>query len=103
MILHPSFKLEYFKRLQWPQGWISDAIDIACKAWEGQYKPKESSTLDLPTEKPVAGSSSNIFVSLMSTQTKAAFSNNNATDQFNRYLADSCVQTDDPLQWWVMN
>jgi len=24
-------------------------------------------------------------------------------DEFDRYLADSCVQTADPLAWWLMN
>ncbi|KAE9393960.1 hypothetical protein BT96DRAFT_828415, partial [Gymnopus androsaceus JB14] len=33
MVLHPSFKLEYFKTLQWPQEWINDAVDITQKAW----------------------------------------------------------------------
>lgn len=37
----------------------------------------------------------------MATQTNIAL--NNGSDQLDRYLADSCIQTDNPLQWWIMN
>ncbi|KAE9398168.1 hypothetical protein BT96DRAFT_761000, partial [Gymnopus androsaceus JB14] len=26
MVLHPSLKLSYFNRLNWPEGWIDDAV-----------------------------------------------------------------------------
>lgn len=28
---------------------------------------------------------------------------NGGVDDLDRYLADGCVPTDDPLQWWIMN
>lgn len=39
----------------------------------------------------------------MSTQTTLDLSDADTSDEFDRYLADSCVPTDDPLAWWLMN
>lgn len=121
-VLHPSFKLEYFKRLNWEKDWVKKAVDITRQAWEDRYKRETSSTLnDSGTTTPnvcdiiwsivhniylsilqVTKTPVNTFISFMSSQTRAA-SQNNDTDQFDRYLADSCIQTDDPLQWWLVN
>ncbi|KAE9404172.1 hypothetical protein BT96DRAFT_813986, partial [Gymnopus androsaceus JB14] len=44
LFLHPSFKLEYFKTLQWPQEWINDAINVTQKAWTTRFKPTQTSS-----------------------------------------------------------
>jgi len=38
----------------------------------------------------------------MAKQSQAAAPISNV-DKLDRYLANSCVPTDDPLQWWIMN
>ncbi|KAE9403575.1 hypothetical protein BT96DRAFT_814924 [Gymnopus androsaceus JB14] len=34
MVLHPSLKLEYFRKAGWTDDWVQDAVDITWKAWE---------------------------------------------------------------------
>ncbi|KAE9395712.1 hypothetical protein BT96DRAFT_1043300, partial [Gymnopus androsaceus JB14] len=33
MVLHPSLKLSYFNHLNWPEGWIDDAMNVTRNAW----------------------------------------------------------------------
>ncbi|KNF04067.1 hypothetical protein PSTG_02772 [Puccinia striiformis f. sp. tritici PST-78] len=44
MILHPSFKDEYFKLAHWKPKWIVELIRLACKMWELHYKPSPHPT-----------------------------------------------------------
>ncbi|KZV92058.1 hypothetical protein EXIGLDRAFT_577584, partial [Exidia glandulosa HHB12029] len=37
MVLHPQFKLEYFKRMKWPQAWIDTALEITRTEYERKY------------------------------------------------------------------
>ncbi|EFP85026.2 uncharacterized protein PGTG_11195 [Puccinia graminis f. sp. tritici CRL 75-36-700-3] len=39
MVLHPSFKDEYFKLANWNPEWIEEAIRLTREMWETQYKP----------------------------------------------------------------
>ncbi|KAE9387076.1 hypothetical protein BT96DRAFT_838210 [Gymnopus androsaceus JB14] len=41
MVLHPSLKLEYFRKAGWTDDWVQDAVDITWKAWEHRYKPAQ--------------------------------------------------------------
>lgn len=41
IVLHPSFKLTYFERLDWPQDWVLDASAIARQHWQ-RFKPFNS-------------------------------------------------------------
>ncbi|POW15120.1 hypothetical protein PSTT_02431 [Puccinia striiformis] len=52
IILHPSFRDEYFKLAQWEPEWISEAIRLAREMWVSFYKPK-------PVESTPSSSSSN--------------------------------------------
>ncbi|PLW23924.1 hypothetical protein PCASD_14158 [Puccinia coronata f. sp. avenae] len=45
MVLHLSFKDEYFKLAKWPQAWINKAIDLTCKMYNAWYKPKEPTSI----------------------------------------------------------
>lgn len=52
-MLHPSFKLEYFRKADWPDTWVQEALDITRAAWERRYKPvggaaPPQSTVDTP-------------------------------------------------------
>ncbi|KZV99872.1 hypothetical protein EXIGLDRAFT_582092, partial [Exidia glandulosa HHB12029] len=37
MVLHPQFKLDYFKRMKWPQNWIDTALDITRSTYQENY------------------------------------------------------------------
>jgi len=101
---------------------VDDAIEITRNAWTSRYKPSATSATTAAAAEPTVcfeyvllfsclmnvflqdnrASSSNAFISLMARQTQAATPPSNA-DELDRYLADSCVPTDDPLHWWIMN
>ncbi|KNE88916.1 hypothetical protein PSTG_17635 [Puccinia striiformis f. sp. tritici PST-78] len=53
MVLHPSFKDEYFKLAKWPKAWIDKAIHLTREMYETWYKPKQPSALQrAPTTGP---------------------------------------------------
>jgi hypothetical protein len=39
VVLHPRYKLAYFRDAQWPQQWIDAAEKIVREQWEEHYKP----------------------------------------------------------------
>nr|VWO98345.1 PPM-type phosphatase domain-containing protein [Ganoderma boninense] len=39
MILHPRYKTSYFCTQEWPEEWISEAVDIIRGEWTSRYKP----------------------------------------------------------------
>ncbi|KAJ3833744.1 hypothetical protein F5878DRAFT_546014, partial [Lentinula raphanica] len=47
IILHPSLKLEYFIKANWPQQWIDTAVQVTRETWERTFKPSQ------PTNEPV--------------------------------------------------
>ncbi|KAE9393110.1 hypothetical protein BT96DRAFT_1052452, partial [Gymnopus androsaceus JB14] len=49
MVLHPSFKLSYFRRLNWQEQWIQDAVHVTWNAWT-QLKPMVPSSAAPQTE-----------------------------------------------------
>ncbi|KNE93304.1 hypothetical protein PSTG_13345 [Puccinia striiformis f. sp. tritici PST-78] len=40
MVLHPSFKDEYFKLAKWEPEWINEALRLTREMWENHYKPQ---------------------------------------------------------------
>ncbi|KAA1112329.1 hypothetical protein PGTUg99_016457 [Puccinia graminis f. sp. tritici] len=49
MILHPSFKDEYFKIAGWSAEWIKVAIDLTREMWVTHYKPQVKETASANT------------------------------------------------------
>ncbi|KAE9402040.1 hypothetical protein BT96DRAFT_817004, partial [Gymnopus androsaceus JB14] len=49
MILHPSFKLEYFRKAGWSDEWIAEAVTVTREHWERRYKPSEPTAVDSAT------------------------------------------------------
>ncbi|KAE9397309.1 hypothetical protein BT96DRAFT_823537, partial [Gymnopus androsaceus JB14] len=39
MVLHPLYKLAYFKTVHWQESLINNAVDVTHKAWTTRYKP----------------------------------------------------------------
>ncbi|PIL25420.1 hypothetical protein GSI_13310 [Ganoderma sinense ZZ0214-1] len=39
LILHPAFKLVYFRKAEWPEDWIDEARALATEEWTSHYKP----------------------------------------------------------------
>ncbi|KAE9402458.1 hypothetical protein BT96DRAFT_816431, partial [Gymnopus androsaceus JB14] len=43
VVLHPSFKLDYFRKAGWTDSWIDEAVSVTREHW-GRYKPAQTST-----------------------------------------------------------
>ncbi|PLW49413.1 hypothetical protein PCASD_01972 [Puccinia coronata f. sp. avenae] len=79
ILLHPSFRDEYFKLANWEPEWISKAIQLARDMWVSLNKPK-----------PMAPSSSAPAPNtVLSSKPKTGRLILNGTDPVN------------PLQWWI--
>ena len=48
-MLHPGFKLDYFRVQEWEADWINEAEILACKKYEDSYKGPE--ILDIDNDK----------------------------------------------------
>lgn len=46
IVLHPSFKLEYFRKAGWSDEWIAEAVTVTREHWERRYKPSEPTAVD---------------------------------------------------------
>ncbi|GJE85026.1 hAT transposon family protein [Phanerochaete sordida] len=44
MLLHPKYKVDYFRNQKWKADWITAAIEILRSEWEDHYKPKPDET-----------------------------------------------------------
>ncbi|OAV97566.1 hypothetical protein PTTG_06254 [Puccinia triticina 1-1 BBBD Race 1] len=104
MVLHPSFKDEYFKLAKWEPEWIEEAIRLTCEMWESNYRPppqpntsqKENTGASIPPTGVIAG--------LLSASAARGASTN--TDPLTMWLAGGLALKEDgrpvdPLKWWM--
>ena len=42
VVLHPKYKLDYFRRLNWKPEWIMTAEELIREQWVANYKPKHT-------------------------------------------------------------
>jgi len=45
-VLHPKYKLSYFRSKNWPEEWIDAARAVLREQWSSYYKPHNDSELD---------------------------------------------------------
>ncbi|KNF05305.1 hypothetical protein PSTG_01520 [Puccinia striiformis f. sp. tritici PST-78] len=101
MILHPSFKDEYFKLARWEPEWIAESIRLAREMWEHQYKPPaQQTTKSKSRPKPQTG----VLAGLSGAS--QARTGNMATDPLTVWLTgglnlDDEGQPVNPLKWWI--
>ncbi|KNF06104.1 hypothetical protein PSTG_00615 [Puccinia striiformis f. sp. tritici PST-78] len=92
MVLHPSFKDEYFKLAKWKPEWINEAIRLTREMWESHYKPLPP---QLTTSQPPNPCPSQVSIRTTS-----------PTDPLQVWLAGGLALTEDgrpvnPLKWWM--
>ena len=46
LVLHPRYKLSYFRSKNWPEEWIDAARTVLWEQWSSYYKPRNDSELD---------------------------------------------------------
>ncbi|KAJ3520365.1 hypothetical protein NM688_g9172 [Phlebia brevispora] len=106
MILHPSYKLNYFRSHQWPATWIDTSIEILREQWEAHYKP-----IDTPVPSPMRSSSMVQSSASLSTINLSddndlfaeidSFGMDTTDDPISAYLKSSTEPVADPLRYWT--
>ncbi|KAL7280274.1 hypothetical protein ACG7TL_005187 [Trametes sanguinea] len=106
MILHPRYKLRYFKDRTWDQDWIEDARELTYDRFTSRYAGQDTQEgLDYghgsDDEARAQGGkgSKNLFASF----DDFAAEDTPHTSELDRYLQEPCErlkQTDDALKWW---
>lgn len=56
-VLHPAYKLQYFRDQDWPAEWINEAVDIIRTEWIHNYKPDGPPEPAAPVPEPTPGPS----------------------------------------------
>ncbi|RDX41720.1 hypothetical protein OH76DRAFT_1364051, partial [Lentinus brumalis] len=60
MVMDPRKKLSYFQAQEWPEEWVSEAVDLVKTEWRDNYKPRvvpaiAAATDRVPTTAPKPG------------------------------------------------
>ncbi|KNE99746.1 hypothetical protein PSTG_07033 [Puccinia striiformis f. sp. tritici PST-78] len=102
ILLHPSFRDEYFKMAKWQPDWIAEAIRLAREMWVTHYKPRPiitPSATPTPAPKPSTG----MLAGLSSAA--AARGGNSHSDALDIWLAGGLIlkgnEPVNPLKWWI--
>ncbi|KNE90607.1 hypothetical protein PSTG_15964 [Puccinia striiformis f. sp. tritici PST-78] len=102
IILHPSFRDEYFKLANWEPEWITEAIRLAREMWVSFYKPK-------PVESTPSSLASNnrpktSMLASLGSAAAAARGGILSWDPLDIWLAGGLILDGDelvnPLKWW---
>ncbi|OAV98974.1 hypothetical protein PTTG_25420 [Puccinia triticina 1-1 BBBD Race 1] len=108
ILLHPSFKDEYFKLANWEPNWIAEAICLAWEMWISFYKPQPPLIPLIPSAS--SSKASQLFLPKTSMlaglgNTAAARGGNGSTDAFDIWLAGGLIldgsKPVNPLNWWM--
>ncbi|OAV86036.1 hypothetical protein PTTG_06671, partial [Puccinia triticina 1-1 BBBD Race 1] len=106
ILLHPSFREEYFRLANWEPEWILEAIRLARDMWISFYKPKPmapSSSAPGPSapsnSKPKTGMLAGLGVAA------AAQGRESSSNPLDTWFAGGLVLNSldpvNPLQWWI--
>ncbi|KNE94320.1 hypothetical protein PSTG_12345 [Puccinia striiformis f. sp. tritici PST-78] len=103
MVLHPSFKDEYFKLAKWNPEWIDEAVRLTREMWEAHYKPTpQQATAKDPNSRPKPPSG--VLAGLSgASQARAG---NISSDPLNIWLSGGLHLDEEglpvnPLKWWI--
>ncbi|OJT13075.1 Zinc finger BED domain-containing protein 4 [Trametes pubescens] len=113
MILHPRYKLQYFRDADWEEDWITEALKLVRDEWTTNYKPQQAAA-DAQVASQAKGkgragpgtgrrsaqqsqqSTTDLFASISGAAAKAA-----KQDLLEAYLEEPPQPTvQDPLHYW---
>jgi hypothetical protein len=108
-VLHPAYKVAYFQKRNWPEEWITTAIDLMQEEWSINYKGPTEGEISGPTT--VMPAVCIVYVSIAHadesilqaslTQKYFGSASNLATDPLETYLAHPPIPTvRDPIAYW---
>ncbi|KNE96079.1 hypothetical protein PSTG_10651 [Puccinia striiformis f. sp. tritici PST-78] len=101
MVLHPSFKDEYFKIAGWEEEWIAEALRLTQEMFNTYYKPSPRappSTNQHKGTKPETGNIAQLGAAL-------AARGHSTNDPLENWLGSGLLLDDgspiDALKWWI--
>jgi hypothetical protein len=50
IVLHPAYKVSYFRKRKWPQEWIDEALNALRDEWRRNYKPDAAADVCLTSQ-----------------------------------------------------
>ncbi|KAJ2927840.1 hypothetical protein H1R20_g9248, partial [Candolleomyces eurysporus] len=112
IILHPSYKLRYFKKASWDKDWITAAKDIVwdefkCVYAEFKLQSQASCivTLCKPTKHTLSLSDSDDNMGApLSSENPSSSDEEEMLSELNRYLKSKTLKNiEAPLAWWYKN
>ncbi|KIL57332.1 hypothetical protein M378DRAFT_88068, partial [Amanita muscaria Koide BX008] len=92
-ILHPSYKLEYLRKANWPEKWIDEAVSIVKEEFLRSYAEMEAQEMSASTATNVKQLFSHL--SDMVEMPKASIA-----DELAAYLEQDRERVQDVLGWW---
>ncbi|KNE94135.1 hypothetical protein PSTG_12565 [Puccinia striiformis f. sp. tritici PST-78] len=102
IVLHPSFRDEYFKLANWEPEWISEAIRLTRDMWISTYKPKPiepRASSAVVSKRPKTGMLAGLGGAA------AARGGQGLSDPLDIWLAGGLTLKDNepvnPLKWWL--
>ncbi|OAV87042.1 hypothetical protein PTTG_06262 [Puccinia triticina 1-1 BBBD Race 1] len=103
MVLHPSFKDEYFKLAKWPWSWINEALALTREMFDKWYKPRKSDPNVIPPQKVPAKPQTGVLAGLRAAA--VARSVDSLSNPVDIWLSGGLVLQDgapiNGLKWWV--
>jgi len=102
VVLHPGFKLEWYKMAQWPKEWVKNYRKLVVDEWTVKYK----SALNAQPESEPSGSGADFFQKLY----KSQMGNNakDSSDELTKFLKEPVVSSNHlkaagMLGWWKVS
>ncbi|KAA1476555.1 hypothetical protein DENSPDRAFT_785372 [Dentipellis sp. KUC8613] len=90
VVLHPRYKLAYFRMKKWPDSWITAAKSVVEEQWNSYYKPSDTS------QSSASGSSQDDFFAEIDNFSKSSFD-----DELADYLSTPPIgSVEDPIKYW---
>lgn len=95
MILHPRYKLTYFREAKWPSEWIDAAVSIVREQWEDHYRPR-GTTVDQPVSSLSDNDEDDLFADIDN------FGKNPTQDALDAWIKSPTIgNAGDPIAWWA--
>jgi len=99
VVLHPGFKLKWYKQTNWPKEWISGHRKLFSDEWSQKYKSTTVVAMNSESSSEEGDFFGALYRSQMGSMAKGP------PDELTKYLAEPIVSTDSMkstglLGWW---
>ena len=95
-MLHPKYKLSYFRSKNWPEEWVDAARTVLREQGSAYYKPFNNLNADTSSQSSISPARDDFFDELDD------FGTVTTVDELEEYLNTPTISTKglEPLMWW---